>query len=280
MIRFTGAAGNAIVADIAGNMDGKAVLFLHGGGQTRQSWHAAHEALAKRNYLSITLDARGHGDSDWTTANGYSIDDMARDLRSVIAKLSRPVALVGASMGGLAAMTAFLQDPSLECYALALVDVVPRPNDAGVAHIKEFMSANPDGFASLEEAADAVAAYMPNRTRPASPQGLRKNLRLSENGRYYWHWDPAFLNFRGDDFTSSPRLEEMLRNFNVPTLLVRGRESDVVTDVEVQYFSQLMPSARIVDIRGASHMVAGDQNDIFLTAIDSFLNDTDDQAAQ
>lgn len=280
MIRFTGAAGNAIAADIAGHMDGKAVLFLHGGGQTRQSWHAAHEALAKRNYLSITLDARGHGDSDWTTANGYSIDDMAKDLRSVIAKLSRPVALVGASMGGLAAMTAFLQDPSLECYALALVDVVPRPNDAGIAHIKEFMSAKPDGFASLEEAADAVAAYMPNRTRPASPQGLRKNLRLSDNGRYYWHWDPAFLNFRGDDFTSSPRLEEMLRNFNVPTLLVRGRESDVVTDVEVQYFSQLMPSARIVDIRGASHMVAGDQNDVFLTAIDRFLNDTDDQAVE
>lgn len=276
MIRFTGAAGNAIVADIAGNMDGKAVLFLHGGGQTRQSWHSAHEALAKRNYLSITLDARGHGDSDWTTANGYSIDDMANDLRSVIAKLSRPVALVGASMGGLAAMTAFLQDPSLECYALALVDVVPRPNDAGVAHIKNFMSANPDGFASLEDAADAVAAYMPHRTRPASPQGLRKNLRLAENGRYYWHWDPAFLNFRGNDFTSSPRLEEMLRNFNIPTLLVRGRESDVVTDVEVQYFSQLMPSARIVDIRGASHMVAGDQNDVFMTAIDSFLNDTDD----
>jgi pimeloyl-ACP methyl ester carboxylesterase len=277
LIKFRGAADNVIAADIAGNMDGKVVVFLHGGGQTRQSWHGAHEALAKRNYLSITLDARGHGESDWTTADGYTIDAMAKDLRCVIARLSRPVALVGASMGGLSAMTAFLQDPPLQCYALALVDVVPRPNGEGIAHIKNFMSASPDGFGSLEEAADAVAAYIPNRTRPASPQGLRKNLRLSDNGRYYWHWDPAFLNFRDDDFTSSPRLEEMLRTSHVPTLLVRGRESDVVTDVEAEHFAQLMPSARIVDIRGATHMVAGDQNDVFLAAIDSFLKDADVQ---
>lgn len=280
MIRFTGSAGNAIAADIAGNMDGKIVLFLHGGGQTRQSWHGAQKALANRGYLAITLDARGHGESDWTTTEGYTIDNMAEDLRCIIARLSRPLALVGASMGGLAAMTAFLQDPSLPCYALALVDVVPRPNGEGIDHIKNFMAASPDGFASLEEAADAVAAYIPNRKRPASPEGLRKNLRLSDNGRYYWHWDPAFLNFRDGDFTSAPRLEEMLRTSHVPTLLVRGRESDVVTDVEVEHFAQLMPNARVVDIRGATHMVAGDQNDVFLTAVDNFLKDTDGQNAR
>lgn len=271
MIHFKGAADNLIAADIAGKMDGRVVLLLHGGGQTRQSWQSARDALAKHNYLAIALDARGHGDSDWTTEQGYSIKDMAQDLRCVIATLDRPVALVGASMGGLTALTALVQDPSLKCDALALVDVVPRPNSNGIAHIKAFMSASPGGFASLDEVADAVAAYLPNRTRPASPEGLRKNLRLAADGRYYWHWDPAFLNYREDDFSSSYELEMFLRTTAIPTLLVRGRESDVVTDAEVEHFRQMVPAATIVDIRGAAHMVAGDRNDVFLDSINSFL---------
>ena len=43
------------------------------------------------------------------------------------------------------------------------------------------------------KAAQAVAEYLPQRPRPKSYEGLKKNLRLSPDGRWRWHWDPRFL---------------------------------------------------------------------------------------
>jgi hypothetical protein len=73
-----------------------------------------------------------------------------------------------------------------------MVDVVPRLSPEGVAKITLFMRARPEGFASLEETADAVAAYNPHRPRPKDVTGLIKNLRRRADGRLHWHWDPAF----------------------------------------------------------------------------------------
>ena len=50
----------------------------------------------------------------------------------------------------------------------------------------------PDGFATLEEVADAIADYQPHRPRPRHLDGLAKNVRLGDDGRYHWHWDPRF----------------------------------------------------------------------------------------
>ena len=53
-----------------------------------------------------------------------------------------------------------------------------------------------EGFASLEEVADSIAEYLPHRKRPTNFEGLRKNLRMDDDGRYRWHWDPAFVTSR------------------------------------------------------------------------------------
>ena len=81
---------------------------------------------------------------------------------------------------------------------LVLVDVVPRFEKGGSARIRDFMFNHVHGFDSLEQAADAVAEYLPHRTKPRSPEGLKKNLR-HRDGRWYWHWDPAFLTKPQDD---------------------------------------------------------------------------------
>ena len=271
MIQFTGADGNRIMGDAIGDLNGRLVLFLHGGGQTRHAWRAAQEALAECGFRSISLDSRGHGDSEWTTSAGYSLESSANDLRCVIASLRRSVAIVGASWGGLTGLLALAQEPDLDCTALILVDVVPRPNSAGVANIIKFMTAHQTGFASAEEAADAVAAYVPGRLRRSASDGLRKNLRLADDGRFYWHWDPAFLDFSGDVARFASAMEATVRHSAVPILLVRGKSSDVVTDGEVANFRLLAPNVPVIDIRDAGHMVVGDQNDIFVAAIRPFL---------
>ena len=157
--------------------------------------------------------------------------------------------------------------------ALVLVDIATQLEAAGVERIVGFMSAAPDGFATLEEAADAIASYRPNRPRPRNLEGLRKNLRRGEDGRWRWHWDPAFLSGKSRDGRSDvDTLGDAARNLTVPTLLVRGRMSDMLSLQGVTTFREQCPHAHFVDIAEAGHMVVGDRNDAFTTAVIDFVD--------
>lgn len=274
--RYIGHRGLPLCADAGGNPSNPPVILLHGGGQTRYSWGRAARELVQSGFHVIALDLRGHGDSGWAEDGDYSTDAFVADLKAVIATLDQPPALVGASLGGATALLCIGESLRPLASALVLVDVVPRMAESGMKHIGEFMRGNLDGFTSLQDAADAVARYLPGRPRPSSPDGLLKNLRLKEDGRYYWHWDPAFQlgksRPRPEDFFV--RLEQAASRIQVPTLLVRGKQSDLVTPEGAQLLLELIPHAEFVDVEGAGHMVAGDKNDAFNSAIEGFLTTT------
>ena len=274
--------GLTLAADAYGPADGPPVLFFHGGGQTRHAWGGTARLLGDKGWRATTIDLRGHGDSDWAPhleveGDGYTLDDFAADVRAVAAVQSSPPVLIGASLGGLASLTAIGEAPPGTTVAsgLVLVDVAPRLEQEGIDRIAEFMLGNLDGFASLDEVADAVAAYNPHRPRPKDLSGLRKNVRQRDDGRWYWHWDPSFLLGGRIDETRSVRnegrLEDAARAVTVPALLVRGRQSDVLSEEGARQTLELMPQARYVDVGGAGHMVAGDRNDAFNDAVVEFL---------
>jgi pimeloyl-ACP methyl ester carboxylesterase len=269
-IRIPVAPGIEIAADVAGPRGAPTVILGHGGGQTRHSWDKAEQQLAGAGYFAINYDLRGHGDSDWSKDGDYSLESRADDLAAVAGQGSRPFALVGASLGGITAMVAASR--GLEPAALVLVDIVPKMSQKGVAKITKFMTGNPDGFASLEDAADAIAAYYPDRPRPKDLSGLHKNLRLGADGRYRWHWDPSWMHSpRGDPRFLLDMMDEADWTDRVPTLLVRGMKSDMVDDDGVEDLRRRIPELEIADIRGAGHMVAGDKNDEFNAAVIEFL---------
>ena len=273
-LRFRGAGSIELAADAEGRWDGPPCLLLHGGGQTRHAWGGTTHALADAGFLAITLDQRGHGESDWAPDADYSLDAYAADLRSVLAQIGRPTALVGASLGGLASLLATGEPPGVACSALVLVDVTPRIDPGGRDRIGRFMSGHRDGFASLEEAADAVSAYLPHRPRPRDVSGLARNLRLEEDGRYHWHWDPAFVtsNWPARRGHREGRFEEAAAAVDVPMLLVRGARSEIVTEEAARAFLRAAPAAEYLDVAGAAHMVAGDRNDAFTAAVLDFLS--------
>jgi pimeloyl-ACP methyl ester carboxylesterase len=251
-----------------------AVVLLHGGGQTRHSWKRTAQRLAAGGRTAIALDARGHGDSEWHPDQDYSSDGFVADLVRFVDTLTRPPVLVGASLGGTTALTAIGEHPGLAA-ALVLVDIVVSLEPEGVARIREFMTGSPEGFASLEEVADAIAAYNPHRPRPTHLKGLRKNVRQGEDGRWHWHWDPAFMLIsdeprRGID---PARLRTAAAAVTVPTLIVRGLSSDVVSDAGLADIRGLIPQAQVADVQGAGHMVAGDDNDIFASTLEGFLSE-------
>lgn len=273
MQTFSGGQGIALAADVAGSPQAPSVVLLHGGGQTRHSWGRLARHLARQGYHVISLDLRGHGESGWAPGGDYSLDAFVADLRTVISELPQPPVLIGASLGGLTSLLAVGESDEAIAKGLVLVDVVPRLEPSGVRRIREFMLANIDGFDSIDEVVDAVAAYLPHRPQPPSPAGLRKNLRQGENGRLYWHWDPAFMTSERRPNVASDlgRLEKAARNVRVPALVVRGKLSDIVSREGADEFLELMPLARVVEVDGAGHMVAGDKNDAFNAAVEGFL---------
>lgn len=279
-IDFVGVEGNRLAADLWGEGNGPLAVLLHGGGQTRYSWGGTAARLAAAGWRAITVDQRGHGDSDRSAAGNYSFAEFAADADTLLRQARNrfgvaPVA-VGASLGGLASMMVAGGESDPPISALVLVDVTPRMDPDGVNGIMNFMGARMTaGFASLEEAADAIAEYLPHRPRPGSLDGLRKNLRLGPDGRYRWHWDPRFID--GPRPISTGRRDnpdyfvDAARRVRVPTLLVRGRMSELVGEEHVREFLELVPHAEFADVSGAGHMVAGDRNDVFADAVIGFL---------
>jgi pimeloyl-ACP methyl ester carboxylesterase len=279
-VRLKVGGGVTLAADLAGPPDAPTVVLLHGGGQTRHAWGGASAALARSNWRTVNVDLRGHGESDWAPDGVYDLDRFSTDVAAVAQQLHRPI-LVGASLGGLSSLLAIGEGRAPNASALVLVDVAPRLEAQGVGRIRDFMALGVEGFESLEAVADAVAGYVPNRDRPRSLEGLRKNVRQREDGRWVWHWDPAFFGgvptdepveeIRVNRFSPFERLAAAARNVTVPTLLVRGGASDVVTPEGAAELRELIPHAETVDVAGAGHMVAGDRNDRFNAAVIEFL---------
>lgn len=281
---FTGAAHNRLIADVYGE-SGAPVLLLHGGGQTRHAWKKTAEDLARKGWVAYALDQRGHGDSDWLDSGAYHFSDYATDVTAVARTLTQrhgvaPV-VIGASLGGISALLAQgeaqkKKEPPLFA-ALVLVDITPRVDLSGVAKVQGFMRAHAkEGFASIADAANAVAAYLPHRPKPRSHEGLRKNLRLHADGRWRWHWDPRFLDGPRPVDDGRMQVEADLQaaatGLKIPVLLVRGAASELVQEEHVKEFMQLAPHAKYADVTGARHMVAGDRNDQFTAAIMDFLD--------
>ena len=275
-VTFRGVDDLALVADewnrdSAATAERPSILMLHGGGQNRFSWKNTGQILADAGYHVVALDSRGHGDSDRSPTADYSVEALCGDALQVLYQVDKPAVLIGASMGGLTGILAAHEAGPELVEKLVLVDVVPRFEKDGSARIRDFMASGVDGFETLEEAADAVAAYLPHRTKPRSPEGLKKNLRLRD-GRWYWHWDPAFLTKPEDDpFARMDKLEQAAINLQIPILLIRGKLSDVVSAEGVQDFLTKVPRAEFVELSEAGHTAAGDDNDAFSEVVVQFV---------
>ncbi|RUL73127.1 alpha/beta fold hydrolase [Dyella choica] len=270
---FLAADGLTLAVDVRNPSGKPTLLFAHGFGQTRGAWNAAATTMAARGCRCVSFDSRGHGESTRASGGDYHMQQFVDDLRALAHAQPEPAILVGASMGGLLGLVVAGELRPSPFRALVLVDITPRWETAGVERILAFMQAHPDGFASYAEAADQIAAYLPQRRERKSEQQLRPLLREGADGRLRWHWDPALL--AGDLISEceryQPRLLEAAAKVEVPVLLLSGERSDVVSQHTVEEFLALVPHAQHAQVPGATHMLAGDANDAFTAAIAGFI---------
>jgi pimeloyl-ACP methyl ester carboxylesterase len=275
---INGVGGTRIVADRLGDPRAPAVVFLHGGGQTRRSWGRSAAAVGGRGWQAVTVDLRGHGESDWSNEGDYRVISFAGDVLEVLRELPPRPVLVGASLGGVTAMLLAGEISPGIASAVVLVDIVPNLEQSGATRIQNFMADRAEsGFGSLEEAADAIAEYNPHRPRPTDLAGLSTNLRR-RGDRWYWHWDPKFISqttllppSEVHDANRMYAAVEVILADDIPMLLVRGQMSDLVSQERADEFIVRFPQVEFVDVRGAGHMVTGDCNDVFAGAVLDFL---------
>jgi pimeloyl-ACP methyl ester carboxylesterase len=275
-VPFDVARGIRLAADTFGNPEAPAVLLLHGGGQTRHAWHATATNLANAGWRTITVDLRGHGESTHPRPPAYALEDFAADVRALTAAIAEDAIVIGASLGGIASLLALTESPAAPAVGLVLVDVAHRFQPRGGGRIVSFMEEHPIGFATLSDAADAVAAYLPHRARPRDTNGLRHNLRRDDAGRWIWHWDPEILTqarpLIQDQAQLCERLTTAATRLRQACLLVRGADSDVLSAGIAREFTELAANATLAEVPHAGHMVAGDNNDAFTTVIRAWLD--------
>lgn len=292
-LRLPVSPGGDLVCDLYGRAIDPVVLFLHGGGQTRHTWDRSALEFAAQGYCAILVDMKGHGESAWDMRNDvsdqdrYSLTAYSEDIDRIVKYLKlqehpRGYAIIGASLGGISTLESKIAFPNAR--AVVLVDIIPEMEAAGVNRVISWMrETGESGFASLEEAANAIAAYNPNR--PARPiedvmLGLQKNLRQTPDGRWVWHWDPKFVQSQ----VQGPEAKTDLQNYKnkitaaaaesqTPCLLVRGRQTDLVSEEAAEEFVKVMPNARYVNVENAAHMVVGDRNDAFAREAIGFLGE-------
>ncbi|WP_135212832.1 alpha/beta fold hydrolase [Vitreimonas flagellata] len=277
-LRFAVAEGVQLLGDCRGSGVRGTILLAHGAGQTRHAWAGTATRLAGQGWRVISLDLRGHGDSDWPADGNYRLtafaDDLAKVAQTLAENAPRPH-LVGASLGGLAGLMVETHVAPGVFASLTLVDIVPQMDPRGVERIMAFMTQNADaGFASVEQASALISAYLPHRPKPRDLSGLSKNLRLGGDGRYRWHWDPRFVASVRETRQEHnlEEFEQKLAGLSLPLHLVRGRMSELVPEDAVRSFLAAAPNAHFTDIADAGHMVAGDRNDAFCDAVAEFLS--------
>lgn len=249
-----------------------AALLLHGFGQTRHAWDQTASTLADAGFHVLAIDARGHGESEHAADGNYLLDHFVADVREVLATLpGRPI-IVGASVGGLAALLVEGESADPLTSALVLVDITPRFEVAGVERILAFMRAAPEGFSSLESAGQAIAEFLPHRPRRTGTAGLLHCLNEDSDGRWRWHWDPRMLSEESRASAECHgRFLAAAGNIQVPVMLVSGEHSDVVSEETIAEFLIAVPHARHVVVDDAHHTVAGDSNEDFNEVIAEFL---------
>ncbi len=247
------------------------LVLLHGLRGHAHSWDDVSAALCPDFHI-LALDQRGRGDSDWAPGGDYSTNAFVDDLAAFTDALSLDsFLLVGHSMGGRNSM-AFAGRYPERVQKLVIVDIGPVVDALGSERITRELSAVPEEFDSFE----SVVAYIGKENRFASDSVLRRRLTYATkelpNGRVGWKYDPEIREQRRRN-TGAPAVDlwPSLANITCPTLVVRGMETDLLTEDTANRIVDTLAQGKVVQVRRAGHMVFEDNPQDFISEITPFL---------
>jgi pimeloyl-ACP methyl ester carboxylesterase len=268
---WTGAEGNALAWQALPGSSALSVVFAHGGGQSRRSWVRAARRVAAAGYAALVYDQRGHGDSDWSEDGHYTLDIFRDDLLRVLEQWGRPAVVVGASLGGLVAMMAAAEAPPL-LRGVVAIDTAPQLDTVEIHRIVELLAGDvAGGFESPAAAAAHMNRFSPERAVTA--EAMAASLRLGADGRYHWPWDVQVVTGERSSLAikHEARLHVLATQVQVPYLLVRAGNSNLVSDAAVERLRSCIPQLEVAWLTGADHLVGGAEGERAMELVLPFL---------
>lgn len=242
------------------------IVFLHGGGQNAHTWDTVALALDRP---VLAIDLPGHGHSDWRDDGDYSPRTLADDVSVAVAALAPDArAVVGMSLGGLTAIALAASRPEI-VRRLLVVDVTPGVNEDKAKAVIDFMS-GPETFPSFDEILARTVQYNPTRSESSLRRGILHNARRRDDGSWAWRYDRR----RREGISSDGMTKwEDVASTSVPLLLVRGGDSPVVGDDDIEMLSRTRPDATVEIVAGAGHSVQGDRPVELAGIVERFVDD-------
>jgi pimeloyl-ACP methyl ester carboxylesterase len=245
------------------------LVLLHGFTGHARSWDAFAEAMTDR-YRVLALDQRGHGETAWAAADKYGAEEMVDDLAAFVTAMGlKRFALLGLSMGGNVAIHYGGRRPP-ELAELVIVDIAPEIVPAGATRIQTGVRSG-DVFASRDEAFAAARAANPTPPQAHHRHRVEHSLMRTEDGRWTYRYDRAL---RGPGTVRARDPEAGWRavaNIAVPTLLIRGETSDILSPELATRMMDANANIRMTTVAGSGHSVPLDQPDGFLAVCREFL---------
>ncbi|HEV7649771.1 MAG TPA: alpha/beta hydrolase [Actinophytocola sp.] len=251
------------------------VLFLHGGALNAHTYDLVCAAL-RGDHHCLSLDQRGHGDSEWSPVVDYDNATHAADIAAFVDHLGlRDLVLVGMSLGGLNAIK-YAGTHGERLRALVIIDVGPELRAPGTARIGEFTSSTSGEIDSLDEYIEHAVRFNPRRDPDRLRHSLLHNLRRTPAGKWVWKWDP-----RGRVKTPEQAREFQARRellwedvdrIQCPTLVVHGTDSDVFSERDAHTLVERLPRGGYAAVEDAGHTVQGDNPAGLVRELRTFLN--------
>jgi len=241
-----------------GKPDAQPLVLLHGGGQSAHTWDPCCLILARR-YRCLALDQRGHGDSGWSPAGAYTIQDHARDIAGFVDRLAlRQPIMAGMSMGGINAI-AYAVEHASALRALVSIDVGPDVQFEPVERLMQGLGEYRH-FESPEDAAERLSKLGARRARSLLKDTLSRNLRQERDGSWTWKYDPRTLVGLSAEDILAPRkpLWDVLGRISCPVLVVRGADSEIFSEGDAAKLTRYLPRAISVTVANARHSVQTD----------------------
>jgi pimeloyl-ACP methyl ester carboxylesterase len=254
-----------------GSPEAPTVVLLHGFAQTAHSWDLVSLSLADRFHV-VSVDARGHGDSDWAPNAEYSTADHRRDVRALVKHLdTSPLTLIGLSMGGGTAYSSVAENPD-DYRAVVIVDTGPVGDPIGRDRIQNFARL-PDELDTLDEFVERIHAYVPDRPIEQVRATVVYNVRENSDGKWTWKYDKVLRDpERPRKGIPEGQAWEYLSSINCPALLIRGAKSDVLKPDTALKMKSTMKDCTFATVDKAGHLVPGDNPVGFIAVVGPWLD--------
>jgi 3-oxoadipate enol-lactonase len=250
---------------------GEPLLFVHGFPLDHTMWKHQIACFAKTNQV-IAPDLRGFGASSGGEDPGdvVTMGEFATDLSSLLVELSihEPVHFCGLSMGGYIAWQFFEEHhPQLKSFILCDTKASADSEEAKQARIDTAEKVLREGPEFLAVA--MVEKLFSTRTlneQPKTVEEVQETIRTTS---------PKSIAAALRGMAARPDMSELLKDIDVPTLVIVGEDDALTTPQEMQLIAETIPHARFTQIAGAGHMSPLEKPDEANQAISDFLSNLD-----